>query len=237
MRSINDASHTWIFFFVSLFACVKSEAPADKSLEGQIFAVLDNGSSMKLGGISVNIFDRATVDSLIQERRSEATKSTAALRERLKEMELDKSRLQDRIRVAERALRDIQVAQVSLIRELPNGFADWEQRLNSAEANLQKLQAMLVESDQQTGDVRAAIDRSGDAGRLYDDLENPVSSALSDADGKFRVSVPNKGDYYLVAKFTRNFLGEQETLRWVLPVTAGGVRGPVLLSNSNVFAE
>jgi hypothetical protein len=131
-------------FLVSLFACAKSEAPADKSLEGQIFAVLDNGSSMKLGGISVNIFDRATVDSLIEERRSDATKSTAALRERLKEMELDKSRLQDRIRVAEKALRDIQLAQVELIRELPNGFSDWEQRLVSAEADLKKLQAMLV---------------------------------------------------------------------------------------------
>lgn len=66
----------------------------------------------------------------------------------------------------------------------------------------------------------------------------PVATAQTDADGKFKIQVPESGDYLVKARAQRSIGTKTEHYRWIVPITISAMRNATLdLSNQNLANE
>jgi hypothetical protein len=78
------------------------------------------------------------------------------------------------------------------------------------------------------GDRMGAFDGSSTV-----DLGEPIATAKTDADGKFKLKLPNAEDYFLFARSTRLAGRNQEDYEWIVKSSEITDRTNVLLENSN----
>jgi len=71
---------------------------------------------------------------------------------------------------------------------------------------------------------------------FFADLPSGVSTAETDADGRFTLAIPRRGRFGLVARATREFFKGKETFFWFVWVTLDGQHSKHLkLSNDNML--
>ena len=71
---------------------------------------------------------------------------------------------------------------------------------------------------------------------FFADLPAGIATARTDADGKFRLAMPCRGQYGLIARASRELFKGKETLFWFVWVTLGGQSSKhVMLSNQNML--
>jgi hypothetical protein len=71
---------------------------------------------------------------------------------------------------------------------------------------------------------------------FFESLPSPISSAKTNADGKFTLTLPRQGRYGVVAKASRELFKKKETYFWIVWVSLGGEPSKRLtLSNDNMM--
>ena len=217
-------------------SCAKKEGSADGIVEGQVFAVLVSGESLKLAGIAIGVHEKDKVDSIVKAREADAMREVELLRASLEQLEGQKVALQRQADVSRKSA-NAQIPPAALIRENPSAWDDWQKGIASAEARYGRQTAAISDLNGKIQTVRSSIAEATSRGPLYDDISSPLEVALSDADGNFAINLPGSGDYYIIAKFSRSTFGREETLRWVIPLTSSAAPRRLLLSNNNALSD
>jgi hypothetical protein len=217
-------------------SCAKKEGSVDGFVEGQVFAVLVSGESLKLAGIAISVHQKDKVDSIIATRKADAMRKAESLRASLKTLENQKSGLQRQVDASRKAV-NAPMPPAALIRENPSALDEWRRGTAAAEARYGRQMAAVSDLNGKINVVMSSILAATSRGPLYDDISSPLEEALSDADGNFAINVPRSGDYYIIAKFSRSTFGREETLRWVIPLSASAAPKRLLLSNSNALSD
>lgn len=217
-------------------SCAKKEGSVDGIIEGQVFAVLVSGESLKLAGITIRVHEKDEVDSIVLAREADARRKVESLRASLEQLEDQKLALQ-RQAAASRKNANAQIPPAALIRENPSAWDDWQKGIASAETRYGRQTEAISDLNGKIQTLRSSISEATSRGPLYDDISSSLDVALSDADGNFAINLPGSGDYYIIAKFSRSTFGRDETLRWVIPLSSSAAPKRLLLSNSNALSD
>jgi hypothetical protein len=183
-------------------------------LAGQVFIVMRNGQSVKLGLAEVRLFDRKTFDAALrewkqgidsQEHQTEVLRSQSAA-----------------LLNASRLARD---------RAANNRVEKNKAALDSRAA--EKLQAWLdAEGDLQASGIYHTVLLSAAPIFAFLSKAKAVAVTKTDADGNFLIEVPARGSFVIAATATREVMDSGEAYFWTIAVPEGALK--VTLSNDNL---
>ena len=198
-----------------------------KDIDGQVFIVTRAGPAIKLALVQVAAFSKAEIEKHVADTdihlAPERSKADSA---------------------AKRALEELQHAEHGV----SGGFGKWMMSLQKTQAKdptgqswadprtealrynalkdrIPKLRACFDEA-------RARQIQLNSAAPYFVDLSAPVSTAKTDADGRFKLTVPDEQDIALLASSSRTILDRVERYFWVVRLAPHDTS--ITLSNDNL---
>jgi hypothetical protein len=186
-RKVNKA-----LLLIALFASSLLGEVCAKEIQGEVFIVTRAHQTVRLALVPTSVYPRDQVESVIKSVDSELSE------ERKKIPPLQKS--------LESASGHVEEAAVKLS---ANPEGDDGRRAMELVTEL----ALLTARASQRADF---VLGSGPYFKKLSELR-PVATAKTDADGKFRVEIPDSGEFALVAYSEREAVGETENYFWIVP--------------------
>ena len=217
---INLLAWVPLVFVFSMLGCERK--PAVGELEGSVFIVTKGRENIKLGLVTVSLYD--------------AEKAQASILSFLKKIQLEAN--------------DIQTQTVPLTITLQKLSIEAKPIAEENDVNVQakgrltpKWEAKRDEMNRIAREFNNKIEPLDHIARnferlCYEAIDHPVASVKTDADGKFRMQIPPNGKFVITASASRATGNQDEEYIWVVPVSLEGkLRGEVFLSNDNMASS
>jgi hypothetical protein len=232
------------------------------SIRGQAFIRLQNGESIKLGLVPILLIDsnasvrflKTSTEHFRSQWKPNVDRSTS-LSTQIDELSakiasVDRERYEVRVNLAElRGKTDLAVARLTEVwRKLsPLQQSNAQQTILKFKADQEPLvakEAALHSRYDSLGEEKRTMEGTLDHLRTerkalekhdYFASWTPVvlANAVTDADGKFTITVPDtRGRYFIYAESSRKLLNKEEHYRWLVPVSATELN----LHNGNLFS-
>jgi len=158
--------------------------------------------------------------------------------------DLLKQHLQDKMAIGERESRKLQREIDVLIKILEDARTEEDRLWKVQEAdkeNLRKANAWSVAYNRtkiitrQLGDLLARRDQLTSGEHFFQDLPNAISTAKTNADGRFTLALPRDGRYGIVARASRELGEEKRIYSWFVWVSLDGRSSKrLVLSDENL---
>ncbi len=194
------------FIVLSVLLCATANA---KTIEGQVFIVTAGGPAIKLALVQVKAISKIEIENHItkieQQIASERSEANSAL---------------------SRAIKELQNGQDGRISPKMRELTLTEKQKNE-DAIQRRVYGRI-----QLKELRARQKALNSAAPFFVDLPQPVATAKTDADGHFELTIPDKGEYVLVASAERTVFNDVERYFWIVRVNAG--ESKATLSNDNL---
>jgi hypothetical protein len=215
---------------VAVCACAAGATSAQgKDIDGQVFIVTAAGPAIKLALVEVKLFVQADIERHIRDidlaPDSERSKADATL-----------AKAREELQAAERTVGG------------PHGYderwrglayAEWVRRYQHSPADApavaRRFNAAVERVSQAKENVTQALLRqklSRSGAPYFENLPTPLTSVKTDADGRFRITVPDEGDHALVATSGRTLFNSTERYFWVVRLKHNETKAT--LSNDNL---
>lgn len=199
-----------------------SSCSRETKLSGQVFVTVNDGSSIKLGGIEVQAFDEGVVERSMQELAPKVESEKPLLAENVKRAELALTAAADQYTLAakrnEKAMKAMNV----------------EEFLASSDA----LRSATKTKAAAEADLRKAVAGQAawpSAEFYFGGLPQPSVRTMTNADGEFDLIVPTRSRFAVAAHAERSIGDTKEHFYWLVWVTPGEVtHQPFLLTNRNL---
>ena len=193
-------------------------AKLDGQLTGDVFVVTTSGKRQPLGSVVLNAIP--DVDEVLQEHVERETAHG----------DLERRKLQDDIDALAASLETARAEEDRL----------WKIQKRDEE-NLQKANAWSVAYNKtknitkQLKDLRARRQKRASLEHFFRDLPSPISTARTDADGKFTLAIPRLGRYGIVARASREVGEDKQIPAWFVWVNLDGEPSKrLVLNNANI---
>ena len=191
-------------------------AHPDGELAGDVFVVAADGKRHSLGSVVLNaIPEHALTEHL--ERKTAQSK-------------VESGKLQREIDALAPILGEAQAEEARL----------WDIQKRD-ESNVQKANAWSLVYNKtknlagQLADLHAKQEHLTSGEYFFQDIPSPISSAQTDADGKFTLLIPRDGRYGIVARAVRELGEKKETYCWFVWASLNGdPLGRLVLNNDNL---
>ena len=264
----------------------KMEKPRQRELDGSVFIVTKGRENVKMGLVSVSIFDSTQVKNAVQRVRENLRNKAEEILKQAEPFKADVEKARKTYRSfedeSEAAKAQVRAAKKNLIsqfnavvgksgksafemndfswedppsyyNEFRDGkeavaqkkliYAELRPKVDSAieeekrigprqtEAG-EKLKTMLAAYNHITEPVRGFVSEYKQL--CFNALGSPVSSSKTDADGKFKLSLPQIGEFVISASASRVVGNYSESYVWIVSCPFDSKdRGQVFLSNDN----
>ncbi len=123
----------------------------------------------------------------------------------------------------------IKQMQAMTLKEIQKQMAD---DLKRSRAERDKAIQAPILARLQLRELRARQKTLNSAAPFFVDLPQPVATAKTDADGRFELTIPDKGEYVLVASAERTVFNDVERYFWVVRLNSEEFKAT--LSNDNL---
>jgi hypothetical protein len=198
---------------LSALATLISTSTQGRDVSGQVFIVTKAHESVKLGLVTISVYPRDAVQSVIESVDAELKPD----RDKITDLENRMEKTYDAV----------------------TAFHDqlWQQATGSSYSK-QRFSAATRASQLKSDIYLLKISLTGRLNFLlgsYPYFQNlnghhrPVATSKSDADGKFSISIPDQGEFAIAAHASRQTLKSTENYFWLVPAT-----DHVDLSNDNL---
>ena len=215
LRSRLNMTHR-LFAALSVLVCVTANA---KTIEGEVFIVTAGGPAIKLALVQVKAISKIEMENRIakieQQIASERAEVNSAVSRAMKESDAR-----------------IKQMQAMTLKEIQRQMAD---DLKRSRAERDKAIQAPIHARIQLKELRARQKTLNSAAPFFVDLPEPVATAKTDADGRFELTIPDKGEYVLVASAERTVFNDVERYFWV--VRLNSEESKVTLSNDNLTSS
>ncbi len=205
-----------LFAALSVLVCVTANA---KTIEGEVFIVTAGGPAIKLALVQVKAISKIEMENRIakieQQIASERAEVNSAVSRAMKESDAR-----------------IKQMQAMTLKEIQRQMAD---DLKRSRAERDKAIQAPIHARIQLKELRARQKTLNSAAPFFVDLPEPVATAKTDADGRFELTIPDKGEYVLVASAERTVFNDVERYFWV--VRLNSEESKVTLSNDNLTSS
>lgn len=199
-------------FFAALSVLVCATANA-KTIEGQVFIVTAGGPVIKLALVQVKAISKIEIENHIakveQQIASERDEVNAAA-----------ARDDEEFNALMEDMRE-ETARMTKMQKSSKSFDSLQARIKAR--NRSQGQSMELHARQKV---------LNSAAPFFVDLPQPVVTAKTDAEGRFQLTVPDEGEYVLVASAERTVFKDVERYFWI--VRLPGQQSKVTLSNDNL---
>lgn len=206
-------------FFAALSVLVCATANA-KTIEGQVFIVTAGGPAIKLALVQVRAISKIEIENHIakieQQIASQRAEANSAMSRAIKESDAlaRQMRKESDVRIREMA--------ESKSHTTTESFDSWRARV----------EARTQSQAQSMRELRARQEALNSAAPFFVDLPQSVATAKTDAEGRFQLTVPDEGEYVLVASAERTVFKDVERYFWMVRLNSEELRAT--LSNDNL---
>ena len=204
------------FIVVSVLLCASMDA---KTIRGDVFIVTAGGPAIKLALVQVKAISKIEMENHIakieQQIAPERAEADSAVSRAMKESDAR-----------------IKQMQAMTLKEIQRQMAD---DLKRSRAERDKAIQAPIHARIQLKELRARQKTLNSAAPFFVDLPEPVATAKTDADGRFELTIPDKGEYVLVASAERTVFNDVERYFWV--VRLNSEESKVTLSNDNLTSS
>jgi hypothetical protein len=191
-------------------------------LSGQVFVTVNDGSSIKLGGVEVLAASGEALERAFQELAPKVESEKPVLREAVKRAEAALTIAREQSKQAE-ARRDKAMKTFNT-----NAFIASLDDVRAASDATQAAEAAMKKA---VGGLAAWPS----AEFFFQALPMPSARTMTNADGEFNLVVPTRSRFAVAAHAERNIGDTKEHFYWLVWVTPGEVtRQPFLLTNRNL---
>ena len=174
-------------------------------LEGAVFIVTKSRENVKLGLVTVSLFDASQARNAVQQVRADLQNKSNEMTAQAKVLLADLEKTREEYNSANNSVK-----------------AEWTSRLDAA------IDAYHATARKQW-DLVASYEQLCVAA-----LGPPVSVVKTDADGRFKLNMPRTGEFVLSASASREVGRSSETYYWIIAYSLDGKdRGQIFLSNDN----
>ena len=202
-----------LFAALSVLVCVTANA---KTIEGEVFIVTAGGPAIKLALVQVKAISKIEMENHIakieQQIAPERAEADSAVSRAMKESDAR-----------------IKQMQAMTLKEIQRQMAD---DLKRSRAERDKAIQAPILARLQLRELRARQKTLNSAAPFFVDLPQPVATAKTDADGRFELTIPDKGEYVLVASAERTVFNDVERYFWVVRLNSEEFKAT--LSNDNL---
>ena len=201
------------FIVVSVLLCATMDA---KTIRGDVFIVTAGGPAIKLALVQVKAISKIEMENHIakieQQIAPERAEADSAVSRAMKESDAR-----------------IKQMQAMTLKEIQKQMAD---DLKRSRAERDKAIQAPILARLQLRELRARQKTLNSAAPFFVDLPQPVATAKTDADGRFELTIPDKGEYVLVASAERTVFNDVERYFWVVRLNSEEFKAT--LSNDNL---
>ncbi len=201
------------FIVVSVLLCASMDA---KTIRGDVFIVTAGGPAIKLALVQVKAISKIEMENHIakieQQIAPERAEADSAVSRAMKESDAR-----------------IKQMQAMTLKEIQKQMAD---DLKRSRAERDKAIQAPIHARIQLKELRARQKTLNSAAPFFVDLPQPVATAKTDADGRFELTIPDKGEYVLVASAERTVFNDVERYFWVVRLNSEEFKAT--LSNDNL---
>ncbi len=201
------------FIVVSVLLCASMDA---KTIRGDVFIVTAGGPAIKLALVQVKAISKIEMENHIakieQQIAPERAEADSAVSRAMKESDAR-----------------IKQMQAMTLKEIQKQMAD---DLKRSRAERDKAIQAPILARLQLRELRARQKTLNSAAPFFVDLPQPVATAKTDADGRFELTIPDKGEYVLVASAERTVFNDVERYFWVVRLNSEEFKAT--LSNDNL---
>jgi hypothetical protein len=224
VRVITKPSRLLILAF-SVVLCAHASTSA-RTIDGQVFIVTAGGLAIKLALVQVAAVSQSDVQKHIAD-------IDASLAEEREKIDATVAELTQAIQRDRRSLGPAKWAGGKggfgwWMMEGPgrgkNGATEWPK--------FHAIEQRLAKNEERASEPRSRQKYLYSAAPYLADLPPAVETAKTDADGRFQLSVPDEGDYVLVASASRLVLNVTEKYCWMVKLDSRASK--VTLSNDNL---
>ena len=192
-------------------------------LSGEVFIVTKGGQNYKLGLVPISLFSNEAIQPYLDEKKKVAAAELARLKPLVTAAKSDS----DRKEIAERAAFD---AYLNADYSSPNrNKLDAAHKLAQDQAS--KAQSAYFELIRQQSRYLS--------GHFYfSDFPKPLVTSQTNADGRFTIEIPAKGEFVVAANAKRSVGDSTERYFWLIKVSLDGdAKKAIMLSNNNLTSE
>jgi len=189
-----------LFHILFIAAIVISRSANGREITGQVFIVTQEHESVDLGLVSISIYPLDQVQSVIESVDAD--------------LKADREKTADLASFTQRAYKAASQA----------GDQLWNDAIASSPRNrnvfkaVERVRSLTQDLLYLERDRLNFLLGSAPYFRKLNELYRPVASTKSDADGQFSVSVPDAGEFAIVAYTERQTFEKTEKYFWVVPV-------------------
>jgi hypothetical protein len=222
---------------LSVAACNKTEPPPTptRHLEGQVFVVLRQGDSLKLGLVNIGLHRKADLSLWRDKALLDHQAKVDALKGEIEADQLELDRLRKAVKAAERERTTHNEIRPRVSREFGEDF--WktkDQQLFNSASRLSGQASQLEKTI--TRKLEEAVIFS-DPATICDALPAPLVATQSNADGEFKLTLINTDTFSLTAMTSRKVGDTTEKLCWIVDVAEEDISKQILLTNTNLFTN
>jgi len=184
---------------------IKNQPAPECEVNGEVFIATQGGSNFRLGMVEVMVFERSKIDAILVSRKKE----------------------NDQLRSVLGAQGD------KLGEEARKALNAYFAASGAEKAGLLKIMNDKESAFQAFSDHGYAEINSG--AFYFETLPEPVLSVKTNADGKFKFSIPRGSSMVVAARATRSVGGSTEHYFWMIPVPSTSANSiDITLSNDNL---
>ncbi len=204
------------------------------SLQGQIFIVTNGRDNIKLGLVTVKLYNYDDISSYLVKRKTEYGELVNKEKQLVDTAKAAANNAKQSADNAEQNENNTLNAYTAAPYDDPN-----QSSLEAANQQAQDESNQASEAYRSADEsYREAINQSKDAlagSFFFENLPTPNQTTQTDADGKFTFEIPENGQYVVAAQAQRDVIDSTEYYYWMIQVSLNGASSKsMMLSNDNL---
>jgi hypothetical protein len=207
-------------------------APKVHEITGQVFVVTQGRENIKLALVGVGVLTGRSVMEHIKEKKKLAADQVLALSPALEVAKSAASSAAGKVGAAKQTVqKNAKLSDDSIAKP---SHEEHFRILEISEDELGSAQKAAGQKQSAFLKLKNQIDYYSSPEYFFDHSPAAISTAKTDADGKFSLALP-PGKYVLFASATRSILTTSETYHWLVKVDTTAGNQQIMLSNDNLY--
>jgi len=199
-------------------------------LNGEVFIVTKGGENVRLGLVTVQAISEDKMKEFIAKKSSESKTEIEKLQKEIEKAEIELADAEKEAKSSEKE-RDRRFA--ILLNSLASKKADSYHK-DSVKIHESKLN-ILIDKRKNLDSLKSKQNYYGSAAFYFNDLPDPITSAKTDADGRFTLFISRERRVALAAHASRQVSNKKEKYYWLVWVSLDEKPpGNIFLSNDNL---
>jgi len=184
-------------------------------LKGDVFIVTEGAQNFKLGLVEVSAIPEAEMKKFMEEKKKTVDADIAQRQQEYDSIKQQYDQAYNNYQQASRAYSDA----ISSMGRATGDYGEFQSRSSDADRYRDQSFAKARTVDDLSAKLGVAernLNLAKSPAPFFVDMPKPIATTTTDADGKFTMKLPTRGQYALAAHASRQVVGSKEEYYWLV---------------------